>query len=129
MKRDFEGKMRLFSMDHANLFLSNDFSAVSDLVAGIPHCVLLRNAGRGESHLLVPVLPPLRRRIFTQPFTTKLVIDRSDESWVQALSQRFFLYPVHVSSSFIVTKGLNSALYLLLLRLLHRDYQKAFFHG
>ena len=127
MKRDFEGKMRLFSMDHANLFLSNDFSAVSDLVAGIPHCVLLRNAGRGESHLLVPVLPPLRRRIFTQPFTTKLVIDRSDESWVQALSQRFFLYPVHVSSSFIVTKGLNSALYLLLLRLLHRDYQKAFF--
>jgi hypothetical protein len=61
-----------------------------------------------------------------QPFTTEIVIDRNDEAWMAALSQRFFLYPIHVSSSFIVTKGLNSALYLLLLRLLHRDYQKAF---
>ena len=126
MRSDFEGKMRLFSLDHADLYVSNDVTAVSGLMEGIPHSVLLRNASRGESQLLVPVLPPVRPTIVTQPFTTELVIDRSDVAWVAALSQRFFLYPIHVSSSFIVTKGLNSALYLLLLRLLHRDYQKAF---
>ena len=126
MRRDFEGKFRLFSLDHADLFLSNDFGTVSDLVRGIPHSVLLKNAARGEDQLLVPVLPPIRPRILTQPFSTALVIDRCNESWMQALSQRFFLYPIHISSSFIVTKGLNSALYLLLLRLLQRDYQRAF---
>ena len=127
MRKDFEGKMRLFSLDHADLFVSNDFEAVTAcLVAGIPHSVLLRNAAQGDSQLLVPVLPPVRPKILTQPFTTDLVMDRSDDAWVLALSQRFFLYPIHVSSSFIVTKGLSSALYLLLLRLLHRDYDKAF---
>ncbi|MGB1593584.1 MAG: hypothetical protein ACPIOQ_12605, partial [Promethearchaeia archaeon] len=126
MRRDFEGKFRLFSLDHADLFLSNDFGTLSDLVRGIPHSVLLKNAARGEDQLLVPVLPPIRPRILTQPFSTALVIDRCNESWMQALSQRFFLYPIHISSSFIVTKGLNSALYLLLLRLLQRDYQRAF---
>ena len=126
MRKDFEGKMRLFSLDHADLFVSNDFEAITGLVAGMPHSILLRNAARGESQLLVPVLPPVRPKILTQPFTTALVIDRSDDAWVLALSQRFFLYPIHVSSSFIVTKGLSSALYLLLLRLLHRDYDKAF---
>ena len=29
------------------------------------------------------------------------------------LSQRYFLYPIHVSLSFLMTKGLESAMYLL----------------
>ena len=93
MRRDFEGKFRLFSLDHADLFLSNDFGTLSDLVRGIPHSVLLKNAARGEDQLLVPVLPPIRPRILTQPFSTALVIDRCNESWMQALSQRFFFVP------------------------------------
>ena len=42
------------------------------------------------------------------------------------LAERFFLYPVHVSFSFLLTKGLNSAVYLMLLRLMHRDYTDVF---
>ena len=39
---------------------------------------------------------------------------------------RFFLYPVHVSRAFVLTRGLASALYLLLVRLLRREYAEAF---
>jgi hypothetical protein len=38
------------------------------------------------------------------------------------LTQRYYLYPVHLSLSFLMTRGVNSALYLLLLRFLNRDY-------
>lgn len=74
----------------------------------------------------VPVLPPQRPMIITQPYSTDLVIDRVNDEWINSLSQRFYLYPIHVSLSFAMTKGLNSALYLLLLRLLHREYDGAF---
>jgi hypothetical protein len=55
-----------------------------------------------------------------------LVLDRSDKPWSASLSSRYYMYPVHVSSSFLLTRGLNSALYLLLLRLLHRAYDDAY---
>eukprot|EP00954_Amorphochlora_amoebiformis_P014105 1105270-Amorphochlora_amoeboformis.AAC.1 len=42
------------------------------------------------------------------------------------MTQRYFLYPVHISLSFLFTPTLSSALYLLLLRYLHRDYAAAF---
>ncbi len=36
------------------------------------------------------------------------------------------MYPIHVSGSFLLTRGLNSAVYLMLLRFLHRDYAEVF---
>lgn len=64
----------------------------------------------------------MRPWIAAEPFSTSLVLDRT----AIPKDERFFLYPVHVSSSFLLTKGINSAVYLLLLRLLHRDYAEAF---
>ena len=52
------------------------------------------------------------------------MLDRVDRKWNAVLSQKYYLYPVHVSLSFLMTKGIESALYLLLLRLLHRDYAR-----
>ena len=72
--------------------------------------------------VLVPVIPPCRPFIQTEPFTTFIVLDRKKIP----LSERYFLYPVHVSLSFLLTKGLNSAIYLMLLRFLHRDYAEVF---
>ena len=53
-------------------------------------------------------------------------MNHADEAWNAAQDQHYFLYPIHVSMSFIMTRGLTSAMYLLLLRLLHRDYAAAF---
>lgn len=123
---DPDGETRLYSLDHTDLFVTNHrHPLVNRMLQGIPHSLLLSNL-RGELQVLVPVLAPVRPAVGAQPFTTTLVLDRSDAAWAAALSSRYFMYPVHVSTSFLVTKGLNAALYLLLLRLLHRDYDDAY---
>ena len=120
------GALRLFSVDHADLFVSNtrDTRAMK-LLNGIPHSLILQNS-QGEMHILVPVVKPTRPLIQTQPFTTRLVLERANRRWNSCLSQRYFLYPIHVSMSFLMTKGIDSALYLLLLRFLHREYAASF---
>eukprot|EP00750_Incisomonas_marina_P014138 INCI17609.11.p1 GENE.INCI17609.11~~INCI17609.11.p1 ORF type:complete len:5029 (+),score=1065.32 INCI17609.11:298-15384(+) len=113
---------RLYSVDHADLFISNDrHELITNLVSGIPHALILSNA-QDEKQLLVPVTCPARPLIRSQPFSTRLVMDREAELWYSSLTQRYYLYPVHLSLSFLMTKGVNSALYLLLLRFLNRDY-------
>jgi hypothetical protein len=42
------------------------------------------------------------------------------------MSIRYYLYAVHASRTFLLAQSLGSALYLILLRLLHRDYGAAF---
>lgn len=37
-----------------------------------------------------------------------------------------YLYPIHLSQIFLFTTTLESALYLLLLRILHKQYEEAF---
>ena len=121
-RTDHEGVSRLYSVDHVDLFVSNERNSMtSHMLAGIPHSLLLSNV-RGETKVLVPVIPPYRPRITAAPFSTFIVLNRKEIP----LSERFFLYPVHVSLSFLLTKGLNSAVYLMLLRFLHRDYSTVF---
>lgn len=123
---DHEGSLRLYSLDHSDLFITNDrHPAVNAMLAGIPHSLLLANL-KGEMAVLVPVLRTVRPSVGSEPFSTMLVLDRSDKPWAAALSSRYYMYPVHVSASFLLTRGLNSALYLLLLRLLHRSYDDCY---
>jgi thiol-disulfide isomerase/thioredoxin len=120
---DHAGVYRLFSVDHVDLFISNERNSTYEkLLAGIPHSIIMSNV-RGETQILVPVIPPTRVRIANEPFSTFIVLQRGD---IETLAERFFLYPIHVSFSFLLTKGVNSALYLMLLRLLHRDYAEVF---
>lgn len=120
---DHEGVLRLYSVDHVDLFISNDNrdAMTTKMLAGIPHSLIFSNV-RGETQVLVPVIPPIRPQIASEPFSTFIVLNRKKIP----LAERFFLYPVHVSFSFFMTKGLNSALYLMLLRFLHRDYATVF---
>jgi hypothetical protein len=70
--------------------------------------------------VLVPSIHPVRPFIGSAPFSTELVLDRTDKDWYEALDTKYYLYPIHVSLSFMFTPTLASALYLLLLRFLHR---------
>ncbi len=120
---DHEGVLRLYSVDHVDLYISNETNPLTaKMLSGIPHSLLLSNV-RGETQVLVPVIPPSRPRIMTEPFSTYIVLNRAE---LHLRSERFFLYPVHVSLSFLLTRGLNSAVYLMLLRFLHRDYAEVF---
>jgi thiol-disulfide isomerase/thioredoxin len=125
-RADFKGDLRLYSLDHSDLFISNvRLPAVNEMLRGIPHSLVLSNL-KGELQVLVPVISPPRPRVGSQPFTTHIVLDRNNEAWSKGLSSRYYMYPVHVSTSFLLTKGLNAALYLMLLRLLHRDYDDVY---
>jgi hypothetical protein len=128
-KPDHTGTLRLYSVDHADLFISNERSPLtSKMLEGIPHSLFLSNL-QHEIQVIVPVVSPARPLVMNQPFSTRLVLDRADENklrWNDRLTQKFFLYPVHVSLSFMLTRGVNSALYLMLLRFLHRDYEQCF---
>lgn len=112
-------------MDHVNLFVTNERSQLTnDLIRGIPHSVLLSDSNH-EISILVPSIHPVRPFIASSPFSTELVMDRADKKWYDALDTKYYLYPVHVSLSFLFTPTLASALYLLLLRFLHRQYNEA----
>jgi len=126
LRKDFEGNLRLYSMDHADLFVCNERDpSTTMMLRGIPHSLLVSNT-QGELQVLVPLVAPVRPKVYTQPFSTDLVLDREDGLWNVSISQRYFLYPVHVSLSFLETRGLESAMYLMLLRFLHRDYDTVF---
>jgi len=116
---------RLYSIDHADLFISNERSElIANLISGIPNALILSDT-QDEKQVLVPVTNPVRPPIRGRPFSTRLVMDRTSsdaQAWYNALTQRYYLYPIHLSLSFLMTKGVNSALYLLLLRFLNRNY-------
>lgn len=100
---------------------------MESLLRGIPHSLLLANDNQ-ELHVLVANVLPVRPFILASPFSTELVLDRSGKKgkeWIKHVQVKYFMYPVHISMSFLFTPSLSSALYLLLLKMLHRDYEEA----
>ena len=84
---------RLYSLDHSDLFVSNERQPlVNKMIQGIPHSLLLSNL-EGELQVLVPIIRPVRPRVISEPFTTSLVLDRSDDKWNSSLASRYFMYP------------------------------------
>lgn len=57
------------------------------------------------------------------PFSTELVLERGNEEWWKRAKNKTFLYPVHASRSFLQTPTLASALYVMMLRWMNRDYR------
>ena len=155
--------VRLYSVDHADLFISNVRDEASSLLCGLPHSLLLSSshgalpptefiAARcmshvtttshiptlsgavrasllsGETSVLVPAWLPVRPQIAASPFSTELVLDRASAAgvtWTHNLEHPYYVYPVHVSLSFLYSTTLASALYLLLCRYLAREYKQA----
>lgn len=97
---------------------------LSHLIEGIPHCLLLANAN-DQVQVLIPAWKPVRPNIGATPLHTNLVLDRNDDQWQQALERPYYLYPVHVSMTFLFMPTLSTVIYLQLLRFLHRDYDQA----
>lgn len=125
-KLDTDGNLQLFSMDHAHLFVSNlRPNRIHSLIQGIPHSLILSDVNHNVS-ILVPALHVVRPKIQTASFSTELVVNRSNKSWYTKLDTKYYLYPVHVSLSFLFTPTLASALYLLSLRFLHCEYESVF---
>ena len=90
-RKDGAGKTQLYSIDHADLFVSNiRTSLVEKLLRGIPHSLVLQNSN-SELQILVPSLRPVRPAIGSSPFSVELVIDRSDDAWLLNCDTNYYL--------------------------------------
>ena len=78
--RNVEGSVRLYSVDHADLFITNERNETTHLLTGIPHSLLLSDSN-GKIDVLVPVWKPFRPSVWFEPFSTELVLGRDDARW------------------------------------------------
>ena len=97
------------------------------LLGTIPHSLLLANSN-GEQAVLVPAWPPCRPKVNEHAFSTELVLERTatpfGRDWASKLEHPYYIYPCHVSQSFLFSTTLASALYTLVLAYLARDYKR-----
>ncbi|CAJ1357241.1 unnamed protein product [Effrenium voratum] len=106
---------------------------VAKLLTGIPHSVILCAARlqRDELqalHVLVPQNLPMRPNL---RIPKSLILCRPQvferlgkwgKKWASKAKVTYFKYEVHVSKGFLIAPSFSSAMYLLLLRFLARDY-------
>jgi hypothetical protein len=71
-RRRANGAVRLFSVDHNDVFVTNERPApLLELLDGIPHSLLLSDSN-GDLSVLVPAVLPFRPSIGSEPFSTEL---------------------------------------------------------
>jgi hypothetical protein len=125
---------RLYSLDHDGLFLAQKMDeSVAKLVRHIPHALVLESNG-GQRQVLVPSYELKRVTIGSCPLNSELVLTSSTpeepdrwqtSNWCTFADSRFWLYPVHVSGSYLTTPSLSAALYLVLIMIMRRQYAEA----
>jgi thiol-disulfide isomerase/thioredoxin len=127
------GKVRLHLLDQSGWFLSDrcvddrsfrENTIFTSLLAGLQHSIVIENDMSQLQVLLAnhDVYRPPTRGL---PFTTDLVFARGSVSWIEVMERRYYLFPIHTSKTFLQTTSLASMMYLILLKMLHRDYAGA----
>ena len=126
MKKSADNRMRLYSLDHDDLFISERYSkAITEkFTNSLLHGILMENRF-AEQFLLVPSYGLHGIQIQSCPLSTTLVSYRSDKEWRKHVKAPYYIYPIHQSGSFLVITSMASALYMIILRLLRRDYVQA----
>ncbi|CAJ1416719.1 unnamed protein product, partial [Effrenium voratum] len=127
VKRAADGSRGLWSMDHAELSVplgppTFARTQAAKLLEPMPHSLLLQTANQ-QFFALLPNIKVHRPHVGSDPFSTELVLERGNEDWWARAKNKTFLYPVHASRSFLQTPTLASALYVMMLRWMHRDYR------
>ena len=117
---------RLYSEQHSGYYVSNERSRLTcTLLEGVQSALLLENA-EGELFILCAATGKPNRPCMGL-FPSQVLLDRSNAEWLSRLSDiRHYLYPMHLSRTLLFTPTLASALFLLLLRFITRQYEAVF---
>eukprot|EP01060_Flectonema_neradi_P040006 TRINITY_DN8997_c1_g1_i1.p1 TRINITY_DN8997_c1_g1~~TRINITY_DN8997_c1_g1_i1.p1 ORF type:complete len:4144 (+),score=716.08 TRINITY_DN8997_c1_g1_i1:58-12489(+) len=125
-QKDVDGVWQLFLLDEPSWYISSEPpETVAPLLVGLPEYLLVRNRA-GDYRVLIPNHDLVRPDIKGVAFPCRLVPLRTSLGWEEVMEQRLYSYPVHVSKSFLVSSGMGPTLYLLLIRLLERNYKEAY---
>ena len=112
---------------------------IKALLRGLPHSVLLQNIA-GDLFVILPATAkPFRTRTrvpgaavtsrctkYWKPVDSwrPIALDRRDPKWIRNLGPvRHYIYEIHESKTFLLSSTLSSALYLLLFRFAHHQYE------
>jgi len=122
------GATRLFSFDHSGWFLSyNVEDCMKEIFGGMPQSLLLENDSGDLAMMVAASSVPKQPTLTTRVFSTELLLDQQDMSWITAIGDvRHYWYPIHTSKAFVFTQTLGAALYLMLMRFLNRQYDVVF---
>jgi hypothetical protein len=95
------------------------------LLDGLPNAVLLANQDNEYSVLIPATVRPGLASNAKQSF--KLTCSMMDQNWVENTGDStYFIYPVHSSGCFMSSRSIGATLYLVVLRLLTRNYTEAY---
>ena len=100
----------------------------ANLLEGLPRAVLLTNADN-EYFVLLPAIakPVLTKALGSGPATYNMVMSMTNKQWLANTGEAaYFTYPIHYSGCFMSSRSIASSLYLLVLRLMSRNYRDAF---
>jgi hypothetical protein len=124
------GIVQYVCVEQTGMFLTgyDDSLRFADLLEGLPRAVLLSNADN-EYFVLLPAIakPVLTRALGSGPATYNMVMSMTNKAWVTKTGEAaYFTYPIHSSGCFMSSRSIASSLYLLVLRLMSRNYRDAF---
>lgn len=119
--------MKLYSDDHQGLFISNHRCPPTiSLLAGLPQSLLLENDNK-EMCIVMPSICKPTRPACPGGFSTKVLLNRNDADWLHNLGDvRHYIYPIHLTREFVFASTLAQSMYMMLMRCLNRQYERAF---
>ena len=123
-----DGTVKYMCVEQSGYFIASYTSDLNfiHLLDGIPNALLLANQDN-EYLVLIPATmqPGLIPHVEKQSF--KLICNMMNDDWIiKTGDQTFFLYPIHSSGNFMASRSISATLYLLVLRLMTRNYTEAY---
>ena len=124
------GKVQYVCVEQTGMYLTgyDDSLRFADLLEGLPRAVLLTNADN-EYFVLLPAIakPVLTKALGSGPATYNMVMSMTNKVWLANTGEAaYFTYPIHSSGCFMSSRSIASSLYLLVLRIMSRNYRDAF---
>ncbi|CAM9179352.1 unnamed protein product, partial [Ectocarpus fasciculatus] len=124
-----DGTVRYNCLEQSGLWLAKYTKElnVDHLFEGLPHSVLLTNSDQEYFVLLPATAKPVMVKEASDGFSYRLSLDRKNKEWVENCGESaHFVYLIHISGGFLVSRSVGSSLYLLLFLTIMRRYDEAF---
>lgn len=124
-----DGTVRYNTLEQTGLWLASFSKQLryDHLLEGLPHSVVLTNADQDHFVLLPATAKPIMMKVASDGFTYQLSLNRMNKEWINNCGESaHFVYLIHISGGFLVSRSVASSLYLLLFQTIMRKYNEAF---
>ena len=124
-----DGTVRYICLEQSGQFVSayTDDLKIEHVLHGLPNTILLSNEDKEYSVIIPSTIKPILMTSQTSKYTYKMIPTMTDKEWLSHVGEAtYFLYPIHSSGCFMLSRSIGSTLYLLVLRMMTRKYKEAF---